>query len=170
MDRITVIQGTLGKAFGVIGGYITGSAALVDAIRGHAPGFIFTTALPPAVAAGALASIRYLKQHEEVRDRHRDRVQRLKVALARAGVAPMASESHIVPVLIGDSGLCTKVGQLLLDGHGIYVQPINYPTVPRGGERLRFTPSPLHDDRMIDHLANALAHVWDELRLGKVAA
>jgi 5-aminolevulinate synthase len=169
MDRLTVIQGTLGKAFGVVGGNIAGSAALVDAVRGHAPGFIFTTALPPAVAAGAVASIRFLKGHDEIRERHRERVARLKARLAAAGIAPLPGDSHIVPVMIGDSERCTRVSRLLLDEHGIYVQPINYPTVPRGGERLRFTPSPLHDDAMIDHLVDALSRVWDALSLGKAA-
>jgi 5-aminolevulinate synthase len=169
MDRVTVIQGTLGKAFGVVGGYVAGSASFVDAIRGHAPGFIFTTALPPAVAAAALASIRIVRSQESLRVRHRERVARLKAALKDAGIATMPSDSHIVPVMIGESALCTEVGRLLLEQHGIYVQPINYPTVPRGGERLRLTPSPLHDDAMIEHLVSALTQVWQELRLGRAA-
>jgi len=169
MDRVDLIQGTLAKAFGLMGGYIAASATLVDFLRSYAPGFIFTTALPPAIAAGAVASIRHVKAATELRQRHQERAARLKQRLAAAKLPVMASESHIVPVLIGDARLCKQAADDLLERHRIYVQPINYPTVPRGGERLRLTPTPLHSDQDIETLVAALSDVWSRLPIRRVA-
>jgi 5-aminolevulinate synthase len=169
MDRPTVIQGTLAKAFGCMGGYIAGSAALIDAVRSIAPGFIFTTSLAPAVTGGALASVRYVKQHDELRARHQERARTLKARLAAARLPVMTSPSHIVPVLVGDPVACKRASDLLLDNFHIYIQPINYPTVPKGTERLRITPTPWHDDDAIDRLLEALTAVWSRLHLQKAA-
>jgi 5-aminolevulinate synthase len=165
MDRIDVIEGTLAKAFGCLGGYIAGSVPLIDAIRSYAPGFIFTTALPPAICAAAVAAIRHLKSSSFERERHQDRAARVKAVLNSAGLPVMASTTHIVPVFVGDPEKCKQATDLLLGEHGIYIQPINYPTVAKGTERLRITPSPHHDDALIDALAEALVDVWGRLRL-----
>ena len=165
MDRIDVIEGTLAKAFGVIGGYIAGKRAAVDAVRSFAPGFIFTTALPPPVAAAALASVRHLRASSVERERQRTQVEKTKAALVRAGLPVLPTETHIIPVMVGEAGACKAASDLLLAEHGVYLQPINHPTVPRGTERLRITPTPLHDDALIEALAHALAEVWRKLDL-----
>jgi 5-aminolevulinate synthase len=165
MDRIDVIEGTLAKAFGCIGGYIAGSRALVDAVRSYAPGFIFTTALPPSVCAAATAAIRHLKVSNWERERHQERAARTKAVLTAAALPVMTSPTHIVPVFVGDPERCKEASDLLLAEHGIYIRPINYPTVPKGKERLRITPSPYHDDGLIDALAEALVDVWQRLNL-----
>ena len=165
MERVDVIEGTLAKAFGCLGGYITGSTAMIDAVRSYAPGFIFTTALPPPVCAAATAAIRHLKSSNWERERHQDRAGRVKSVLAAAGLPLMPSETHIVPVFVGDPERCKAASDLLLEEHGIYIQPINYPTVPKGTERLRITPSPYHTDELIDALAESLVDVWERLEL-----
>jgi len=165
MDRVDVCEGTLAKAFGCLGGYIAGRADVIDAVRSYAHGFIFTTALPPAVCAAATAAIRHLKASSWERERHQDRAARTKAVLTAARLPVMPSDTHIVPVLVGDPEKCKAASDLLLEEHGIYIQPINYPTVPRGSERLRITPSPYHDDGLIDALAEALVDVWDRLGL-----
>src|SRR5438876_4993729 len=165
MARIDVIEGTLAKAFGALGGYIAGRSIVVDAVRSHAPGFIFTTALPPAVAAAATASIAHLKTSGAERAGQRTAVAATKAALREAGLPVLVTETHIVPVMIGDPDKCKQASDLLLHRHGIYIQPINYPTVARGTERLRITPTPAHDIRLIRQLADALIAVWQELDL-----
>lgn len=162
-DRIDIIEGTLAKAFGALGGYISGPRAVIDAVRSYAPGFIFTTALPPAMAAAATTSIRHLKNSQIERDKHQRQAQTTKDVLLGAGLPVMPSETHIVPILVGDPELCKKASDRLMDVHGIYIQPINYPTVPRGTERLRITPSPFHDDNLILALRDALVEVWNTL-------
>jgi 5-aminolevulinate synthase len=170
MDRIDIVNGTLGKAFGLMGGYVAADSVIIDAIRSYAPGFIFTTALAPVLAAGAVASIQYVKQHNELRIKHQERALRLKTLLREANLPVMDSNTHIVPLLVGDPVACKDVTDSLLNDHGIYVQPINYPTVPKGTERLRLTPSPLHDDQRMQELVSALRSVWDQLGIAAIAA
>jgi 5-aminolevulinate synthase len=170
MDRLTVIEGTLGKAFGVVGGYIAGSAAMCDFVRSFASGFIFTTALPPACAAAAAASIRHLKVSEIERMRHRDRVAKLRRKLDAIRLPYIRNESHIVPVMVGNPVKCKWISDTLIERHGIYLQPINYPTVPRGTERLRITPTPLHTDAEIDRLVSALSELWSQCALNRAVA
>ncbi|MGH6888567.1 MAG: 5-aminolevulinate synthase [Rhizomicrobium sp.] len=169
MERIDIIEGTLAKAYGVMGGYIAGDSEIVDCIRSYAPGFIFTTSLPPAVAAAVLASVRHLKESDIERASLHERAARLKRLFAEAGLPVMPSPSHIVPVLVGDAALCKSVSDSLLREHAIFAQPINFPTVPRGAERLRFTPSPNHTDAMMDDLVRALDAVWTAHRLDRAA-
>jgi len=170
MDRLTVIEGTLGKAFGVMGGYIAGSSAMCDFVRSFAAGFIFTTAIPPALAAGATASIRHLKESQMERARHKERVAKVRAALDKLGIPTMDNPSHIVPVMVGDPVKCKWISDILLDNYGIYVQPINYPTVAKGTERLRITPTPFHTDADIDHLASALSDLWSQCALARAVA
>ena len=165
MHRVDVIEGTLAKAFGCLGGYITGSRALIDAVRSYSPGFIFTTALPPAICAAATAAIKHLKSSSYERERHQDRAGRTKAVLLAAGLPVMPNDTHIVPVFVGDPEKCKTASDLLLEEHGIYIQPINYPTVPKGTERLRITPTPYHEDGLVDLLAEALVDVWERLGL-----
>ncbi len=165
MARVDVIEGTLAKAFGCLGGYIAARSCIIDAVRSYAPGFIFTTALPPPVCAAATAAIRHLTSSNFERERHQDRAARVKSVLLSAGLPVMVNETHIVPVFVGDPEKCKAASDLLLEAHGVYLQPINYPTVPKGTERLRITPSPFHDDALIDRLAEALVDVWERLGL-----
>ena len=169
MDRIDILQGTLAKGFGVVGGYIAASNTLCDFIRSYGDGFIFSTSMPPAVAAGALTSVKHVKAHPELRSQHQERAAKLKSMLGNAGIPFMPSVTHIVPVLVGDPVLCKQASDELLYNHGIYVQPINYPTVPRGTERLRFTPTPLHNDELMVNLVKALTTVWRDLGIKQAA-
>ncbi len=168
MGRIDIINGTLAKAYGVMGGYIATTAKMADAVRSYAPGFIFTTSLPPAIAAGAAASVRYLKEHQELRDQQQEAARVLKLRLKAMGLPVMDSDSHIVPVLVADPVKCKTLSDRLLEESGIYVQPINYPTVPRGTERLRFTPSPVHDAATMDHLVKSMDSLWKHCELARL--
>ena len=167
MDRVTVIEGTLGKAFGVLGGYIAASDELCDFIRSFASGFIFTTALPPTVAAGAAASVRYLKSSSDERHIHQNRVAKVRARLTEIGLPHLDNSSHIIPIIVGDPVKCKYISDLLLAEHAIYIQPINYPTVPKGTERLRITPSPVHSDKDIDQLIDALEMLWTQCKLAR---
>jgi 5-aminolevulinate synthase len=169
MDQVDIIEGTLAKGYGVIGGYITGNANLVDYVRSFASGFIFTTALPPAVAAGALASVRHLKASSIEREMQQKRVAHLRARLDEVGVPHQANPSHIVPVMVGDAALCKRISDALLERFGVYVQPINYPTVPKGTERLRITPSPMHAEADIEHLVTALSTIWSDMSIERAA-
>jgi len=168
-DRVDIIQGTLAKAFGVIGGYIAGKATMIDFVRSFGNAFIFTTALPPAVAAGALKSVEIVRDSPDMRIRHQDRAARLKRRLNENGLPVMPSVTHIVPVLVGDAVKCRAATDMLMDRYGVYVQPLNYRTVPKGTERLRLTPSPYHTDEAIERLVDALSEVWASLALQKAA-
>jgi 5-aminolevulinate synthase len=169
MHRIDVIEGTMAKGFGVVGGYIAASAAIIDTVRSYAPGFIFTSTLPPAVAAAACASVRHLKSSSAERQAQQRQAAATKRALLARGLPVMTGETHIVPLLVGDPSLAKAASDRLLEKHRIYVQPINYPTVPRGTERLRFTPTPFHSDELIGELADALDEVWDALQLTRIS-
>ncbi|MEM7718960.1 MAG: 5-aminolevulinate synthase, partial [Pseudomonadota bacterium] len=170
MDRITLIEGTLGKAYGCMGGYVTGSAALCDFIRSFASGFIFTTALPPAVAAAARTSIKHLKGSNFERMQQRRQVTKLRAMLDARGIPHLENPSHIIPVMIKDPVKCRMLSDILMRDWGIYVQPINYPTVPKGTERLRFTPSPLHTDAELEHLVEALSVLWKQCAIAQAVA
>ena len=170
LDKVDIVQATLAKAFGVVGGYIASTEATIDFVRSCGSGFIFTTSLPPAIAAAALASVRLVRSQPELRARHQERAATLKRRLAAAGLPVMPSVTHIVPVFVGDAALCKQASDLLMERHAIYVQPINYPTVPRGTERLRLTPTPLHGDEDMAHLVDALQDVWQTLGLASKAA
>ena len=170
MDRVTVIEGTLGKAYGVVGGYIAASKSLCDFVRSFASGFIFTTALPPHVAAGARASVEHLKRSSKEREAHQAAVGKVRARLKAIGIPMLDNPSHIVPVMVNDAAKCKWLSDLLLDQSGVYVQPINYPTVPRGEERLRITPSPVHTDAQIDHLCHSLSALWSQCALARASA
>jgi len=167
MRRLDIIEGTLAKAFGIMGGYITGKRNLVDGIRSYAPGFIFTTSLPPAIAAGAIKSVQIVKHANDLRKQHQERAERLKTLLEMAGLPVLRTETHIVPLMVGDPVLCKAASDRLLTEHNIYIQPINYPTVPRGTERLRITPTPLHNDLMMHALVEAVKEVWAHLGISR---
>jgi 5-aminolevulinate synthase len=167
--RLTIIEGTLGKAFGVMGGYIAADKTIIDVIRSYAPGFIFTTSLSPVLVAGVLASVRHLKSSSVERDGQQAAAARLKAMMTEAGLPVMLGDTHIVPVMVGDPVKAKKISDVLLAEYGIYVQPINYPTVPRGTERLRFTPGPAHSEAMMQELTDALVEIWDRLDLRKAA-
>jgi len=169
MDELDIIEGTLAKAYGTMGGYIASNKNIIDVVRSFASSFIFTTSLPPAVVAGALASVKYLKTSNKERILHQERALKLKEKLRQTGIIVMPSDSHIVPVLVGDPSLCKKASDILLSKYSIYVQPINYPTVPKGKERLRFTPSPFHNDQMMDHLVQSLKKVWKQLGISEIS-
>lgn len=169
-DRLTVIEGTLAKGFGLCGGYISGSAALIDAVRSNAPGFIFSTTLAPPIVGAAITSVRYVREHNELRLRHQERSDKLKQMIRDAGLPLMEdSVTHVVPVIVGDPVLCKRATDMLLEDYNIYIQPINYPTVPKGTERLRITPTPLHTDALMDDLLKALVEVWNRLELKQAA-
>lgn len=170
MDRLTIIQGTMAKGFGVVGGYIAGSKAMCDFVRSFGQGFIFSTSLPPSIAAGCRASIRYVSEHNEIRIRHQARAKYLRDKLDAAGIPHIDNPSHIIPVMVGDPVLCKQASDMLMEDYSHYVQPINYPTVPKGTERLRFTPSPFHTEEMMDQLVDCLVKVWATLGLKKAAA
>ncbi len=170
MNRITVIEATLGKAYGVVGGYIAASKALCDYVRSFSSGFIFTTALPPAIAAGARTAVRHLKESEIERMRHRRAVSKVRASLKAIGIPMMDNESHIIPVMVGNAAKCKMISDVLMDQYGIYIQPINYPTVPKGTERLRITPSPFHTDEDIAKLTNALSELWSHCALSRAVA
>ena len=169
MDKLDIIEGTLAKAYGTMGGYIASSKNIIDAVRSFASSFIFTTSLAPSITAGALASVKHLKNSNIERERHQERAKSLKSKLRQTGIVVMPSESHIVPVLVGDPVLCKQASDILLSEFSIYVQPINYPTVPRGKERLRITPSPFHDDSMMENLVESLKDVWKRLKISGVS-
>ncbi|MGB5948367.1 MAG: 5-aminolevulinate synthase [Parvibaculum sp.] len=169
LDKVDIIEGTLAKGFGVMGGYIAGSAMLIDVVRSYAPGFIFSTSLAPVLVAGVLAAVRHLKASNVEREKHQERARTLRRMMADAGLPVMMCESHIVPVMVGDPVVCKQVSDDLLQDHGIYVQPINYPTVPRGTERLRFTPCPVHTDEMMRDLVKALDSVWTQRNIRRAA-
>ena len=165
MDRIDIIQGTLAKAYGMIGGYIAANSDIIDAVRSLAPGFIFTTSLPPSTAAGALRSVRVLKVSPHLREQHQERAGELRRRMRAGGFPIIDGDTHIVPLMVGDPVACQDMSDILLEKHGIYAQPINFPTVPRGTERLRFTPSPFHTDAMMDELMLALEEIWQQYGL-----
>ena len=169
MHEIDIINGTLAKSFGLIGGYVSSSKSIIDFIRSYSSGFIFTTSIPPAIACGAIVSIRYVKDNQQLRDKLKEKCLFIKETLLAANIPFLKTKSHIIPIIIGDSKLCKKAADELLEKYKVYLQPINYPTVPRGEERLRITPSPLHTDQMIDDLINALKFVWKKLKLKKAA-